>query len=92
MKSERTPQRHHPQDFFLNNNGFPFFRLPEEALAELKPSAMNRSTNSHILIYNRVNILSFFDLALGTKMWFHNNRRGVEEPECPEQLLLLHLT
>ena len=94
MKSERTPQRHHPQDFFLNNNGFPFFRLPEEALAELKPSAMNRSTNSHILIYNRVNILSVFEknLALGTKMWFHNNRRGVEESECPEQLFGHHLT
>ena len=60
MKSERTPQRLHPQEFFLDNNGFPFFRLPEEALAELKPSAMNRSTNSHILIYNRVIIFSFF--------------------------------
>ena len=94
MKSERTPQRLHPQEFFLDNDGFPFFRLPEEALAELKPSAMNRSTNSHILIYNRVNILSFFekDPALGTKMWFHNNWRGVEESECPEQLFGHHLT
>ena len=96
MKSERTPQRLHPQEFFLDNDGFPFFRLPEEALAELKPSAMNRSTNSHILIYNRVNRIehSFYekDLALGTKMWFHNNRRGIEESECPEQLFGHHLT
>ena len=81
MKSGRTRQRPPPQEFFLDNDGFPFFRLPEEALVELKPSAMNRSTNSHILIYNRVNILSVFEknLALGTKMWFHNNWRGVEE-------------
>ena len=32
------------------------------------------------------------DHALGTKMWFHNNRRGVEESECPEQLFGHHLT
>jgi len=29
-------------------------RLPEEAMAEIKPTAVNRSTKSHILIYNRV--------------------------------------
>jgi len=29
-------------------------RLPEEAMVEIKPSAVNRSTNSDILIYNRV--------------------------------------
>merc|ERR1719234_435387 len=29
-------------------------RLPEEAMAVKKTTAVNRSTNSHILIYNRV--------------------------------------
>ena len=33
-----------------------YFRMPEGALAELTPSAVNRSTNSHILIYNRVSL------------------------------------
>ena len=39
--------------------GFIFYpknaaRLPEEALKEVAASGLNRSTNSHILIYNRV--------------------------------------
>ena len=33
------------------------FRLPEKAMVEIKPSAVNRSTNSDILIYNRVDQL-----------------------------------
>ena len=33
---------------------FLIFRLPEEAMIEIKASTFNRSTNSNILIYNRV--------------------------------------
>ena len=37
------------------------FRLPEEAMVEIKPSTVNRSTNSDILIYNRVDQLKILE-------------------------------
>ena len=37
------------------------FRLPEKAMVEIKPSAVNRSTNSDILIYNRVDQLKILE-------------------------------
>ena len=40
------------------------FRLPEKAMVEIKPSAVNRSTNSDILIYNRVDQLKILEFRI----------------------------
>jgi len=66
------------------------------SLAELTPSAINRSTNSHILIFNRVvqiiitkiMISSLLSWQLGPKVCFYNSGRDIEGTEQEEQLQL----
>ena len=65
------------------------------SLAELTPSAINRSTNSHILIFNRVvqtiitmiMITSFLSWQ-GPKVCFYNSGRDIKGAEQEEQLQL----
>ena len=62
------------------------------SLAEVTPSATNRSTNSHILIFNRVveiiikftMISSSVSWKLGPKVCFYNSGRDIEGAEHEE--------
>ena len=66
------------------------------SLAELTPSAINRSTNSRILIFNRVvqiiitmvMILSLLSWKLGPKVCFYNSGRDIKGAKQEEQLQL----